>query len=104
VANYSFSWGGGSNQQAVSSAVWDGTAQFAPASTGTSNGVTGGDASNTAAGVSDAYSTSTSSATLTLYAEATTTTNPATVAGVTFGTPISAAPVFSLQAYGVCMQ
>lgn len=106
VAGYSFSWGTGTNQAHVSSAIWDGTTAWLPADSGSSNGTSGGYASNSAAGISvPTYSSSTASVTLNLYAQSTTTTAPTTIGstGVSFSTPISGAVPFYLTAYGVCM-
>jgi len=103
IASYSFSWGGGSNQSDVTAEIWDGSAGFAGSNNGSSNGSSGGHASLSASGLSPSYLTSTSSKTLTLYAESTTTSNPATVSGISFGSPISGAAVYQLQAWGACI-
>lgn len=106
AASYNFEWGGGTNQQHVASAIWDGANAWLPAETGSSNGTTGGFAGQGASGYSSVtYPSSTGSVALNLYAQSTVTTNPPALSqtGLTLGSPIGAAIPFQLQAYGFCL-
>lgn len=107
VASYTFGFHSGSNQAAVSAAIWDGTnAWGAAGSTGSSNGADGAESAESWTGQSPTYNSSTSTVTLTLYAQSTTTTDPTlrTATPISFGSPISGTVPYKFQAYGICME